>query len=419
MLQVLQRGAVGSMGRGLLSFMRRDDGVVAVIFAVMAIPFIAMAGWAVDYLRIQHVKERLQIETDAAALNALLEEVDWSVVREAALGQFQAQYGGEWAREADFDGIWLDDYDFRVTASAEVPLAFIHLLPGIDPVQRITVAATAQIERPDLVWTAPKFTELSYDAADFNRLWLYCYWKDRPEGDPSQPKRTQMVPIADNGGSSANRERRFKPDPGDPADPGNPIVDSFLRDEYGRRTALMGTDGLDTQEQGIWRQVSGGSGAEREYTYLMPKCQKGSYLSIRLENVRDSRTSPRRWDDLQASRFDYYTDSEWIPGQPEKHHGLKAPSGQKVTILETILCDTLEQCRKTRAEGGKIPPNNSTGRTPQMATEECGKDKFMYYGWEDRPPEIAGSDRDYDDIRIVMACPEQVTTGERSVRLIL
>ncbi|WP_421950187.1 TadE/TadG family type IV pilus assembly protein [Pelagibacterium sp.] len=405
------------MGRSLWDLVRREDGVVAVIFAVMAIPFIAMAGWAVDYVRLQHVQEKLQIEADSAALNALIEDVDWEVVHDAAMAEIARNYNGSWAREVQVEGEWLNQYDFRVTASADVPLAFIKLLPGIGDVQRVSVAAVAQVERPDLKWVAPEFSELSYEAADFNRLWLYCYWIDRPEGDPSQPKRTQMVPIADNGGSSANRDLRFVPDPGDPADPDNPIVDPWLRDEYARRTALLGPPGLDTSEQGVWRQISGGSGAERRYTYLMPQCPQGSFLSIRLENVRNSRTSPQRWD-AGGSRYNYYTESEWIPGSPEKYHGLEAPSGQKVTILETILCDTLEECRRTPAQGGKIPPNNSTNRTPQQATEECGEDKFMYYGWEDRPPEIAGSDRDYDDIRIVMACPEQVSSGERNARLL-
>ncbi|CAE7886519.1 fbp, partial [Symbiodinium necroappetens] len=208
---------------GIIIGSRGEDGVVAVIFAVMAIPFIAMAGWAVDYVRLQHVQEKLQIEADSAALNALIEDVDWEVVHDAAMAEIARNYNGSWAREVQVEGEWLNQYDFRVTASADVPLAFIKLLPGIGDVQRVSVAAVAQVERPDLKWVAPEFSELSYEAADFNRLWLYCYWIDRPEGDPSQPKRTQMVPIADNGGSSANRDLRFVPDPGDPADPDNPI----------------------------------------------------------------------------------------------------------------------------------------------------------------------------------------------------
>jgi hypothetical protein len=52
----------------------------------------------------------------------------------------------------------------------------------------------------------------------------------------------------------------------------------------------------------------------------------------------------------------------------------------------------------------------------------------MYYGWEDRPPGVAGpsgnwthiawTDRDFDDIRVIMECPQYDDQGERFVRLI-
>jgi hypothetical protein len=52
----------------------------------------------------------------------------------------------------------------------------------------------------------------------------------------------------------------------------------------------------------------------------------------------------------------------------------------------------------------------------------------MYYGWEDRPPGLSGTssnwqhiawtDKDYDDIRIIIKCPTFETVGERNARLI-
>lgn len=404
------------MIRTILRFMRRDDGVVAVIFAVMAIPFIAMAGWAVDYLRLQHVEEKLQIEADSAALNALLQDAQWGDVQAAAMAELTHNYNGSWADEIEVTGRWLNAVDFEVTAEANVPLAFIKLLPGIGETQQVVVSAIARLNEPTLDYEPPSFTSLSFEAADFNRLWLYCFWPNRPLNNRALPRRTQMVPIADNGGSN------FVADPGDPDDPHNPIQDANLRSQYHTRT-ISGTEQLDTKEQGIWRRANDVNG-KRLYKYLMPNCPAGSFMSIRLENVRDSRTASHRWDANAngtgpGNRYNYYTDTEIETGQADTYHGLTDPKDprRKVTILETIVCDTLTACMTPPSEGGLIPPRR-VGRDPAVADQGCSPNKYVYYGWEDRPPELAGSDRDYDDIRIVMACPQLKSTGERAVRLL-
>jgi hypothetical protein len=72
-------------------------------------------------------------------------------------------------------------------------------------------------------------------------------------------------------------------------------------------------------------------------------------------------------------------------------------------ILETVRCDTLEECRPT-TQGGVVPAGRN--RTPNHETRPCVPGKFMYFGWEDRPPGIgAWTDTDYDDIVFVMQCP--------------
>ncbi len=38
----------------------------------------------------------------------------------------------------------------------------------------------------------------------------------------------------------------------------------------------------------------------------------------------------------------------------------------------------------------------------------------MYYGYEDRP----GGDRDYDDIRIIISCPEMKKVQDKQVRIV-
>lgn len=403
-----------------MEFLRREDGAVALIFGLMAIPFIALVGWSVDYFRLIHVRDYLQAQVDSAAVNALLPDEQWELNanhpeqpwRLAMQGELQREYQGDWARNVAIQGNWLsgENKDFRVTASADVPLSFIKLLPGIGDTQAVAVSAVARLNTPDLIYSPPEFTSLSFEAYDFNRLWLYCFWPGRPPADPNLPRRTQMVPIADNGGSV------FTPDPGNPRE-NEPIQDDLLREAYGQRTAL-GLDQLDTQEQGIWRQIAGGGIGQRKYTYLMPQCPPGSHLSMRLENVRDALQavrigsgSPQRWD-TGGNRYNHYTDTKPTSGEPDDHLGI-----QSVTILETVICDTLDQCMNSTMEGGLIPPTQGN-RHPQRAPEGCSQGRYMYYGWEDRPPELGGSDRDYDDIRVVMACPEEVWDGQRSVRLV-
>lgn len=422
------------MGRKLFNFIGRDDGSVAIIFAVMAIPFIAMAGWAVDYLRIQHVKEFLQIQVDTAALNSFVEdgrspEQQWALAEAAANGEISRQYQGNWARNIALTHSYLSSASdmVEVSAQADVPLAFIHLLPGIPDTQRVSVSAVAQFFDYKEVRQPPDTSLLDPEAGDFNRLWMYCYWPNRPENDPDMPKRTRMVPVADNGGSE------FEPDFGSP-----PTMAGLLPIYTEKSTSNpLGLDGIT---EGVWRMAKGGGNNEREYEYMWPDCTQGSYLSFRLENVRFSRTQPAYWDqgaarnnngDRITGRFDYYTDTFFELGSTtEQYAGLFGPpqytnGQQKMDILETVLCNSLQECRPV-SDGGIIPDHKP--RAPQRATGSCEPGKYMYYGWEDRPPgligqsrdwqDIAWTDRDYDDIRIIIKCPTFETVGERNSRLV-
>jgi len=422
------------MGRSLFDLLRREDGVVAVIFAVMAIPFIAMAGWAVDYVRIQHVKEYLQAQVDSAALNAYVEEgrtadQQWALVEDATLGEISRQYQGNWARDVTLNHHYLSEANdmIEVTAHADVPLAFINLLPGIPDTQRVSVSAVAQFFAAKEVREPPDTSLLDPEAGDFNRLWMYCYWPNRPENDPDLPNRTRMVPFADNGGSTFT------------ADFGEPPTHGELGRIYQEKIAShpLGLDGL---EEGVWHMSKGGGNNQRKYDYMWPNCTEGSFLSFRLENVRFSRTQSQYWDsgaapnnggDKITGRFDYYTDTFFNPGSTtEQYAGLYGPPAhtngqQKVDILETILCDSVQECRPA-SQGGIIPDHRP--RDPQRATGSCEPGKYMYYGWEDRPDgllgqsrdwqDIAWTDRDYDDIRIIIKCPTFETVGERNSRLV-
>jgi hypothetical protein len=85
-----------------------------------------------------------------------------------------------------------------------------------------------------------------------------------------------------------------------------------------------------------------------------------------------------------------------------------------IPILETVLCNNLNQC-KGKGNGGIIPEGRS--RNPQWANRPCEPGKFMYFGWEDRPPGYGWTDSDYDDIRVIVECPKISTETTTTVRL--
>ncbi len=148
--------------------------------------------------------------------------------------------------------------------------------------------------------------------------------------------------------------------------------------------------------------------AGTSYDFTMPRCAAGEVLSYRLLNVRDARTRPRLWDDNLQEHYVYHTDTVILNGV--ERHDLGGWN-----ILETVLCPTLDDCRPT-SEGGIIPEGRN--RVPERAREACEPGKFMYYGWEDRPPGRGWTDRDYDDIRLIVGCPVMEYEGEKRLRLV-
>lgn len=444
--------AAGRMKRVLSSFLERNDGVVAVIFAVMAIPFIALAGWAVDYMRLQHVKDYLQARADEAALNIHEEEdrrtrdQQWGLVHAATMTEIGLQYQGSWARNVTVSHDWIgtpDEKKVRVDVSADVPLAFMHILPGIPSTQRIDVAAISQANVTTPIYKI-EVADLDYDAGDYNRVWAYCYWPNRPDNNPDLPKRTQMVPIADNGGPANKRNQYINV-----RNERGAISDPLLEEEYYNALASNGY-GLNGAEEGVWRVVSGAGTDSRVYHYIAPQCPEGeAYLSLRLENVRFARTQHQYWEDgdprypeapannrgdKHTGRFNYYTDTyeqDGVPGQ--QYDGLvlpdvgnpNVPPGQPANVLETVLCRTWDECDSDNPNN-IIPSGHN--RTPERAAENCQPGEYMYYGFEDRPPglsgekrtweDIAWTDADYDDIRVIIQCPEEAQEGERNARLV-
>lgn len=326
------------------SFRDSRSGNMAVMMALAAVPVLAAVGVAADYGRAVTARSFLQNETDAAALAAAqlgpggnaaphLEHV----ARAAA-----ERYGIE---GAVVNGTWLSQSDYRVDVKAGLPLRLLSGVPGFVDAAALSTSATVRVAEPRYVYKPPHVTELDFEAADYNRLYVYCFDPEKAN-DPRTRGRTDMTPISDNGGT--------------------------------------------------------------RYTFEMPRCAAGQVMSYRLMNVRNARTRKALWDSPHAERYDYHSDTVL-------RNGVERYDLDGWDILETVLCRNLRECRP-QSQGGIIPEGRE--RTPQRADRACAPGMFMYYGWEDRPPGRGWTDRDYDDIRVVIECPELEAHGERQVRLI-
>ncbi|MGE4251739.1 MAG: TadE/TadG family type IV pilus assembly protein [Parvibaculaceae bacterium] len=320
-------------------------GNVAVITALTAVPLVAAGGLAIDYANASFVRSFMQAEADAAALAAAAggpsaEDPKWMT---AAQGHTTTRFGSSVAN-VSFQGKWLTATDFGVEATAVTPVTLLSILPGIANKMTVKVAAVARYSEPVLEYKPPTVAELNPDAADYNRIYVYCFNSEKK--NTATKGRTQMTAVADNAGT--------------------------------------------------------------KYSYTMPVCEPKETLSFRLHNARNARTDKKKWDDPRKTDiYEHYTDTV-ISGGSESY-------ALNYSLLETVLCDSKNEC-KPKSQGGILV--EGANRTPQKATGACAPGKFMYYGWEDRPPEQGGSDRDYNDIRIVLECPTVKASGKELVALI-
>ena len=95
-----------------------------------------------------------------------------------------------------------------------------------------------------------------------------------------------------------------------------------------------------------------------------------------------------------------------------------------ITMMESRVCDTMDECTPGKP-GAKTPSGKD--RKPQAQNLACAPGKFMYIGWEDRPflakdptkndystnNSWQWTDSDYDDITLVISCPEPKATASK------
>lgn len=347
----------------LSSFRSERGGNVAVIFGFSAVPLMGLAGGAVDFHQASRDMAQLQAAYDAAALAG---------ARQAALGDAVVKLTATNFLKANLDSRLLQ-YPYTITTSnnsqtvriatngATMNTSFIGVI-GMKTLN-IQARATAISSTYNTVTSAkPVTAQLDPEAGDYNRMYVYCF--DNSRKNQPDAGRSQMTAIADNAGTT--------------------------------------------------------------YNFNMPVCKEKETLSYRLYNVRNARTQPWLWDTASPgtliknnqadwndpwsgnASYNYYSDTENASGVPRVNFTPNVP------ILETVICDNLAQCKPV-SQGGILP--EGTNRTPQQASKACSTGKYMYFGWEDRPPGYGWTDSDYDDIRVIVECPKTSTTSTTVVRL--
>ena len=356
-----------ALGDRMKNFWECESGNFAVTFAVAIMPVLASVGVAVDYVRATNVQGFVQDSADVAAFNGSHDgptgdpAPHLNFMRET----IAMRYGPHaWIDKLEVKGEWLSGTDFRVTATGKVPVTFLAAVPGFPDSVGIGATAVVRVAEPKFQYKPPTVTELDPDASDYNQISVYCF-------DPNyQPPKKGKQGKGGKGGNSSG-----------------PVEE----DTQGRSQMTVIADNAGTV-----------------YHYTMPECAAGEIMSYKLVNVRDSRTNPAAWTSKYSERYEYYTDTTLDGGA--EHYDL----GNK-DILETVLCNKVEEC-VGKSKGGIIP--EGTSRIPQRTTKTCSPGKYMYYGWEDRPPGSGWTDQDYNDIRVVIGCPTVDKVGERVSRLI-
>ncbi|MCA0319515.1 MAG: pilus assembly protein [Proteobacteria bacterium] len=348
---------------GLATFCRDRGGNVAVIFGFSVIPVMGLAGGVVDLHQATRDMAGLQSAFDAASIAG---------VRQAALGSAVVTLAAQNHLDGNLSAR-LKTYPIsvavsdggktvRISTNGTMETTFLGVL-GMKTMNIVAKSTATSTTIQTITQKKPVVAQLDPNAGDYNRMYVYCY-DDARRNEPSQG-RSQMTAIADNAGTT--------------------------------------------------------------YNFNMPACKPNETFSYRLYNVRNARTQPALWDTAQPGTliannaadwadpwsnnrsYNYYSDTRLVGGVPTHQFAGGVP------ILETVICDNLGQC-KNKGQGGVIP--TGTNRTPQQATKACSPGKYIYFGWEDRPPGYGWTDSDYDDIRVIVECPSSTTTSTTVVRLV-
>ena len=394
------RRAAQAPGKPFARLMRNRMGNTATVFALSLPMLVGAITVGVDVTMQRMINNRMQIAVDGAALAAAAQiDMGGDVVQTAvneAMRDLPPSFNGMSTASDVSIGIYSKENGFRpdsgVNANAvrvtgelsEARNNQVHMvlssIMGFDPLPQRVAAIAA---RPaNVFYQPPESQALDTDAGDFNEIYVYCF---NTQGTGSaDSRRSQMTLVANNMKANQN------------------IV-----------TISGGRVPANPLRPPIW-----------------PNCnQDGQTLSIRLRNIRHVKSHSTLWANPNA-RIENRT-----PRRPEHNYFTDTRLEQWVerfdlqgfNILETVRCDTAAQCTPG-APGTIIPSGRNRVNTRRRETRPCEPGKFMYFGFEDRPPNQSGAnsswldpawtDTDYDDIRIVMKCPNSGRLGDAFVRLV-
>lgn len=340
----------------LRTFRSSESGNVAVLFAFALLPLAAAAGAAVDYSRAASLKAALQSAADSTALAQIMAAYKDKSIDPNAF--FTKEFSPGVAYEnLDVSGTWtVPGRIYRVAATANTPTTFMSLL-----VPKMDIGVVASAELLNTVSIKPVTAMMEPEASDYNELRFYCYRPPQRRGESGK----RLGPI--------DVKTGLRVDP---------------------------VKFADNSPAGLAAGASDNPEALERYA-----CGAGENVSYQMHNIRDARTMSNPYSRPSKYHYDYYTDTTYEDGKIKFNTN-------PADIIETIYCDTKEQCTKTKSQGGLIP-DRKTNRAPLVNTKPC-TDGFMYMGWEDRQ---TTGDRDYDDIRIVMSCEDPNTQHQMKARL--
>jgi hypothetical protein len=399
---------MASLKNLLKRFKKSEGGNVALLFGLTLVPMLTASGVAVDYSGASNGRQIAQAEADAAALEIVRAavkihtdsgsknktkadrqsdiEARAAAVLAARKEITQGKLGSRFPTGANLTGKWADSLltEYTVEASLDYKRYFPSFLGGAN--SAIVVSATAKMDvETETQAVVPTIDNPGYEAGDYNRIYAYCY--DHSKRTNADKGRSKMTAVSSNGTDGSKAE-------------------------------------MDDNE--VFKNVQ------------MPVCTQGETLSWRLYNVRGQRTTKNSWptdtkvansspttwtqqDKSGVEIYNHYSDTQFNSTTGAEQYAFTGSAfafHQPIAMMETVICDTKDECTPGKP-GNKTPSGKN--RKPGQSPLVCSPGKFMYIGWEDRPFLPINStlndystgnsqqwtDSDYDDIRLVISCPEQ------------
>lgn len=372
-------------------------GNVAIIFGLSVIPVAGLAGAALDYNRAIEFRTFMHSEGDSSALAiASADAPNADGVITSMKQRLTNHYGAESNLVSDISatGTWVGGADYTLTVSAKLKMYLVSVVPGAPSQLPISVTTTVRRTPAKYDWTLPTIKDLSNEAWDYNRLSVYCY-NESKKNETNQGRRLEtLTAIADNYGTNYSSATL-------------PVCGEGETLSYKLWNVRNGKEPGKTANLKWWQKNSSGQDPE---TYknsggvLSARSGSTEYYSFFTDTVIDPSTR------VITNR---------VSGGKEDNKGVIATLSEVTNspIMESVVCTTNVDC-KPQSEGGVLPNLGVKNKTPQVSTTSCAENKSIYYGWEDRPPSAGGSDKDFDDIRIVVSCPKMIKVADKEIRII-